>query len=567
MKKNRLLLLICSSVTCIGFLATTLVLTNPLADNLIASGAHTGTHHVIEKKAFAPGYYQASEDPTVTSICHEQPASYSYGEKSHWYCLECNKHFADESCQTELALSEFQVNPFTAATSAEIADGDLIALNRNDKQKNVDQGTTATYVKDGGKVAAFISRSNVSNLTEDTTGSEIRFVFDSANKSSVYSVTFEYRLYDVGTEEATCGSGTAHSFIQLNNQSSVYEGYAADLANDDAWHTMTIDTASQNIGALTFKIIGFRGYMLLSNVAINKGFYKDNLYNAVTKDYRDNVWNQVVATAGNSDSYGKVREFAVTQTGTGDVGVGPGNVAANKFTVDSATYDKIAVSIYVPSTVTKYSVISIGWSATVGSSDRETIVTDSTTTGWIDFELNAAYYPNGVKIFQIVVADGTRAGTWKCTSFYGVRKFNSTPLKTVITNDQLIATAAGAENCVLTKKIVSNHGYVASMARTGVPSKIYINSPKTAIESYNTLVFDVYIPASYTVWFFNFITSAGVTQVTPRYADATLVNGWVHVEVNKTSYPAIWNNDILAIQINNVGTNGDAMLLTQIAAK
>lgn len=566
--KKKIVLLI-SSLAVAGSLVATVAVNNESPNNLLASDTHTESHHVIEKTAFAPGYYQASEDPTVTSICHNQPSSYTYGEKAHWYCLECNKHFAEETCQTELQLSDFQVAPFTAANASEIAENDLIALNRTEKQKNVDQGTTATYVKDEGKVAAFISRSYVSNETTDSTGSEIRFVFDANNKSTVYSVTFEYRIYDVGTETIDDGGVAMHSFIQLNNQSDKYEGYKADLINDDAWHTMTIDTASQNIGALTFKIIGFRGYMLLSKVAINKGFFKDNIYNAATKDYRDNAFNSVVATAGNSDSYGKVKEFVVAATGTGSVGVGPGNVDANKFTVDSTIYDKIAVSIYIPSTVTKYNVISIGWTTTVGSSDRETIITDSTTTGWIDIELNASYYPSGVKIFQIAVSGGTRAGTWKCSSFYGVRKFNNTPLTTVITNDQLVSASASAVNCVLTKKIDANHGYVASMARTAVASKIYLNSPASAIASYDTLVFDVYIPASYTVWFFNFVTAAGVTQVTPRYAvDTTsIVTGWVHVEVKKTDYPAIWNNDIKAIQINNVGTNGDAMLITQIAAK
>lgn len=223
----------------------------------VTTMAEGHTHTMVYKPYVAPGMFQDTDLYT----------SNGYGEKQHWICSDpqdCT-HYADSSATQELALSDFLIAPFEAAAADEIAEGDLIATVRSDKMKYLDQGTTPQYVKDDGRVAAFISRSNIGRGTV-AAESDYRLVFDSSNGTAVSSVTFDYRLYDVGTE--TNSQGYHHTLL-LTDQNSKYDLYNADaLVADDAWHSITIDTASAGVGSMIFRTNGLRGHMMIANVSV-----------------------------------------------------------------------------------------------------------------------------------------------------------------------------------------------------------------------------------------------------------------------------------------------------------
>lgn len=262
-------------------------------NNLIrlSASSHSASHTVIEKPFFMPGKY---EKAVSDELCANQPTSYTYGELAHWYCLDCNKHFANQDCTTELNLSDFQfVNQFEPATAADVAASDGIKTVDAASMAYVDQcttmgtkGGTPQYVRDGGKVALFFSRSN----NRDTTSNVSNLVFTAPkDKCGVSHISFEYKFVDRATVTGNYQNNQSYitTYRWPSPGTKVYNNtYSTRMLPDNQWHTANFDVDEESIPQLqdfTVRLPNFSGYFLISNVQYTQTEHEVTEWTVVTQ--------------------------------------------------------------------------------------------------------------------------------------------------------------------------------------------------------------------------------------------------------------------------------------------
>ncbi len=234
------------------------------------------------------GFRVVKADCPHTHVEHYKvyPTTTDVGRIEHWACCECGTAWYD-AAKTQEVLDRNDLNIPVSTEVSEVdkrevqVDDILTIYDQGDKTKCLDQtnwgesntpkstGTYKYYEVDGRRAL------KVSAV--ELTDAQRELIYNGANSGfsewrfaktvSTNKVTFDYKYWDVNTQNYSDGTINAHCGAQF--YAGGYNNASMDLINDNAWHSMTV-TADQvyNITYFVMKIYHFEGVLYISNLVI-----------------------------------------------------------------------------------------------------------------------------------------------------------------------------------------------------------------------------------------------------------------------------------------------------------